>query len=297
MKIKKRYLFLLALLSLGYTGWNYITTPTGDQVVNYTPAKQECFAAGSERPWKYCIYTAAQGVNGDIAYQLHGRNLSEQIWNDDTFYSAMMQKYFADQNIKPPTVVTVSFGPVWLLAPKNQREKSGLLDLMINEVISTVEQKTGAPKRRLIFGESMGGTNSLVLALNTKNLFAKAGILCPGIYKISPFAPISEVQDFLKRTGADPKIIYGIRALGLMHVSTMDEWKAISPVELVETVDPSQMPEFYLSAGLYDKYGNYEGAEYFQKRARERGLKVQWRPIYGGHCTVDVASVSEFLVN
>lgn len=297
MKIKKRYLLLFALLSLGYWGWGYVTSPTGDQIVDYVPAKQECFTVTHTREWKYCIYTAAQGVNGDVAYLLHGRNLSEQIWNDDTFYTAMIQKYFAEQNIKPPTIVTVSFGPVWLLTPKNQREKSGLLDILFNEVISTVEQKTGAPKRRLIFGESMGGTNSLVAALSSKNLFAKAGILCPGVYKISPFAPFSEVQDFIKRTGADPKIIYGIRVLGLMHVSTMDEWKAMSPVELVETVDPKEMPEFYLSAGLYDKYGNYEGAEYFFKRARERGLKIQWRPIYGGHCTVDIPSISEFLVN
>lgn len=297
MKIKKRYLLILVLLGVCYWVWNHFTSPTGAQVVDYVPAKKECFEGGSSRAFKYCIHTAEQGVNGDVAFFLHGRNLSEQIWNDDTFYTAMIQKYFADQKIKPPTVVTVSFGPVWLVTPKNQREKGGLLDVIYNEVIPTVEQKTGAPKRRIIFGESMGGTNSLVTALNSKKLFAKAGILCPGIYKITPFAPFGEVQEFIKRTGADPKIIYGIRALGLMHVSTPEEWKAISPIDLLETVNPEDMPEFYLSVGLYDKYGNYEGVEHFVKRARERGLKIQWRPLYGNHCVVDVPSIAEFLVN
>lgn len=297
MFIKKIYLVLIAVLALGYWSWGHFTSPTGAQKVDYTPAQQECFAGGKTKPWKYCIYKADQGVNGDVLYMLHGRNLSEQIWNDDTFYTAMIQKYFADHKIQPPTVVTISFGSVWLLTPKNQQDKSGLLDILTNEVIPEVEQKTGAPKRRLLFGESMGGTNSLTLALNSKKLFAKAGILCPGIYKITPFAPFSEVQEFIKRTGADPKIIFGIRALGLMYVSTMDEWKQISALDLLETVDPQDMPEFYLSVGLYDKYGNYEGVEHFYNRAVQRGLKMQWHPLYGGHCAVDIPSISEFLVN
>lgn len=296
MTIKKRYLLFFALLALSYWGWTYVSSPSGEQKVNFTPAKKECFTVTHTRQWSYCIYTAEQGVNGDVAYMLHGRSSNEHIWNKDTFYSAMMQNYYEGHGIKPPTVVTISFGQVWLVAPKGESEKSGLLEVFYNDVIPTVEARTGAPKRRMIFGESMGGTNSLVVALHSKNLFAKAGILCPGIYKISPFAPLDQVYEFIQRTGADPKIIYGLRALGLMHARHIDEWKAMSPAELVDSVDPAGLPEFYLSAGLYDRYGNYEGAEYFLERARARGFKVTWRPVFGDHCAVDVESIARFLV-
>lgn len=52
-----------------------------------------------------------------------------------------------------------------------------------------------------------------------------------------------------------------------------------------------------ISCGLYDKYGNFEGSQIFVDRARARGLKVQWRPLYGGHCVIDVPSVADFLIH
>lgn len=292
---KKVLLVLITFGLLLYFGWTALTTPMGAQKVHYTPANKECFDGDTEKTWKYCVYSAKQGTNGSLAYFLHGRNLDENVWNDDTLYTAQIQKYWADQQILPPKIVTISFGPVWLLTPKMTLPNSGLLNKFTEEIMPAIERQVGLPTRRLVFGESMGGINSLVLALTTKDLFAKVAVMCPVIYKTTPFADLSTIRDFLERTGADPRTIFGIRLLAHKYAANEDEWKKISPVELLETANPADVPEMYLSSGLYDKYGNYEAVEYFAERAQKRNFKISWYPQYGGHCVIDIKSLGEFI--
>ncbi len=285
----------LLILALGWTAWSRLTSPYGDQKVTYSPAQKECFDGDSEKTWRYCIHSLAGGDNGVIAYFLHGRNLDENIWNDDTFYTAMLQRYWADHHIKSPKVVTISFGPFWLLTPKMSTERSGLLETFTNKVIPTVEAKTGKFSERWVFGESMGGLNTLALALSTQSLFQKAASICPVVYDLSPSASISEIREMLTRTGCDPKVIFAVRQLASSYFANETEWKRFSPLSLIETADPAQTPELYMSVGLYDKYGNYEGVEKLALRAKARGFKINWRPMYGGHCVVDIPSLGEFL--
>ena len=54
-------------------------------------------------------------------------------------------------------------------------------------------------------------------------------------------------------------------------------------------------PALYLSNGLYDVYGNFEGTQRLADMARKRGVKTEWHPLYGGHCATDVASLAAFL--
>lgn len=287
----------VSILLISYFAWAKLTSPLGDQKVSYTPSKKECFSISGSRPWKYCVHIPANAhVNGSIAYLLHGRNLDEQVWNDDTFYTAMIQRYWEDKKVTPPTVVTVSFGPIWLLTPKGKTAKSGLSEIFENEVIPEVERRVGKPKSRIIFGESMGGLNSLLISLRNPSLFQKVASLCPPVYSGSPFAPLSEIQAFLKRTGADPKAVYGVIQLAKDYFADEDEWNQASPLKKIERIDPKSSLEIYLSCGLYDIYGNFEGSESFAELAQSRGIKIHWRPIYGGHCATDVSSLAEFLI-
>ena len=100
----------------------------------------------------------------------------------------------------------------------------------------------------------------------------------------------------MKRTGADPKIIFGVTQLAKKYVSNDEEWNAISPISLIERADQSY-PELYLSCGLYDNYGNFEGTEALANLAIKRGVKTTWHPLYGGHCAIDVASLADFLAS
>ena len=293
-RLAKRDRYLLsALLMMGllWFGWTQLTRPRGAQQVTFKPAAEQC---GADGPLTYCVYRAVGGVNGDIVYHLHGRGLDARIWNDDTYLTAMLQAHWQTLGRPPPTVVTLSYGSTWLLTPKGRMAKSGLLEDMIKR-LPVIEARIGAPRRRLLLGESMGGLNVLVAGLSYPTLFTKVAALCPGVYADSPFAPLSTIMPGARRTGADPKIVFGVRALARAYVADEAEWRRVSPLVLVERATP-RSPALYVSNGLYDRYGNFEGSERLAVLARQRGVQTEWRPLYGGHCVADVNSVGEFLL-
>jgi pimeloyl-ACP methyl ester carboxylesterase len=290
--LTRKLLIFFSLLLTGYLTWNYFTSPTGSQKVIFTPANPQHFTVGK---LNYTIYRAETGVSDNVIYHLHARNLDASIWNDDTYFTSLVQAYWQKALIKPPTVVVVSYGPVWLLTPKNSQVESGLLDDFIAR-IPEIESKVGKPSRRILLGESMGGLNVLILGLSHPKIFSKIASLCPGVYLESPFSDYSTQRAGMKRTGADPKIVYGVTQLAKKYVSNDEEWKAINPISLIERADQTY-PELYLSCGLYDKYGNFEGAEALANLAIKRGVKTKWHPLYGGHCAVDIASLADFLAS
>ena len=268
-----------------------LTSPSGAQKVTFTRSKSENFTKGK---LSFTVYTASSGVNEDIIYHFHGRNLDNTIWNDDTYFTSLIQSQWQKLNIKPPTVVVVSYGPEWLLTPKNLKEKSGLMDDFISN-LPFIESKTGKPKNRILLGESMGGLNVLILGLSHPELFSKVASLCPGVYLDSPFSDFEKLRSAVKRTGADPKIAFGIYTMARTYVSNEEEWKEISPIELMQKAN-NNYPELYLSCGLYDKFGNYEGSEYLANVANSKGIKTSWHPLYGGHCAIDISSLADFLI-
>ena len=288
-----RYWLVAALIAtlLGYA-WGQITQRRGNQVVSFRPATQTCGTDGSLR---YCIYRDRRGTNGDILYHLHGRGLDESIWNDDTYVTAMVQSEWQRSAALPPTVVELSYGSTWLLTPKGAKADSGLLDDMMRR-LPAIEAKVGRPRRRLLLGESMGGLNVLIAGLSYPTHFAKVASLCPGVYTMSPFSSFSDIRASAKRTGADPEIIFGVWMLARKYVANDAEWQRISPLALIERAGPSY-PALYLSNGLYDAYGNFEGTQRLAERARGRGVRTEWHPIYGGHCGTDAASLAAFLVS
>jgi len=285
---------LLALISISALLWQRWSQAWGDQAVNFTPAQQEC---GQEGQLRYCINRDVGGVNGDWLYHLHGRKLDETIWNDPSYMTAMIQGAWQQMGQRPPTVVTLSYGPVWLLTPKGKAEASGLLE-QIHSDMAAIEARHGRPARRLLLGESMGGLNALILGLNRPEHFAKVAALCPGVYVDSPFAPLSQLKAALERTGADPKIGFGVVRLARQYVTDDAEWQRISPLALIEQDLPaaSPRPQLYVSNGLYDRYGNFEGSQRLIERARAQGWQTEWHPIYGGHCASDIDSLARFLL-
>lgn len=293
---RKAAAFLLMLLALAVGAgwvWKQLSRPWGNQAVSFTPASQHC---GQEGRLRYCVHRAEGAVNGDVVYHLHGRNLEAEIWNDPTYFTAMVQAYWQDAALSPPTVISLSYGPVWLLAPKGKAEDSGLLDTIWKD-IGAIEARFGTPRRRLLMGESMGGLNSLVLGLSRPQQFDKVAALCPAVYLDSPFAPLGQIREAVGRTGAEPRIIFGIWQLSRRYVSSAQEWSDFSPLALIERADLHKaLPSLYLSAGVYDRYGLYEGTERLAQRAAQHGLATEWHPLYGGHCAIDIASLGEFLV-
>ena len=283
-------IFLLLLSGL-YLIWGKLSRPYGVQKVSFIPSKSEKFAQGK---LSFAIYRASTGVNQDIIYHFHGRNLDHTIWNDDTYFTSLIQSHWQNSNITPPTVVLISYGPEWLLTPKNSLIESSLMDDFISK-LPIIESKIGKPKNRILLGESMGGLNVLILGLSHPELFSRVASLCPGVYLDSPFSDFEKIQVAMKRTGVDPKIAFGIYQMAKTYVSNEKEWKEISPIDLIQRAN-SHYPALYLSCGLYDKYGNYEGTEALAQIAHSKGVKTNWHPLYGGHCAIDISSLADFLV-
>lgn len=189
----------------------------------------------------------------------------------------------------------MSYGPTWLLTPKGEKPDSGLLDdLMVR--LPAIEARIGKPHRRLLVGESMGGLNVLIAGLSHPSRFAKVAALCPGVYATSPFSPLSDIRATAERTGANPEIVFGVWMMARKYLASEAEWRRVSPLVLIERAGQGY-PTLYLSNGLYDAYGNFEGAEQLARAARRRGVETEWRPLYGGHCATDAASLARFLVS
>jgi len=82
--------------------------------------------------------------------------------------------------------------------------------------------------------------------------------------------------------------------LGQGFYPTEADWKAADPMVLATTIR-RRMPDVYLAAGMHDKYALYEGNEKFDKLLRAKGVYVEWRPQWGGHCAMDIPSLARFL--
>lgn len=293
ISIKKvRIFFIILIITFSiYWLWGKFTSPWGVQKVNFIASEVETFTKGN---LSFSIYRANTGVNEDIIYHFHGRNLDNTIWNDDTYFTSLIQSHWQKSKIKPPTVVLISYGPEWLLTPKNSKSDSGLMDDFISN-LPFIESKIGQPKNRILVGESMGGLNVLILGLNHPELFSRIASLCPGVYLDSPFSDFDKIKEAVKRTGGDPKVALGVYLMAKKYVANEEEWKKISPIELIKKAD-IDYPELYLSCGLYDKFGNYEGTETLVNIANSKGVKTQWHPLYGGHCAIDINSLADFLL-
>ena len=293
LMMTRRYLYWLIaaiIAALIYYAWGQVTRTRGAQKVSFRPAEEACGNSGSLR---YCVYRDRRGTNGDVVYHMHGRNLDERIWNDDTYITALVQAEWQRRPELPPTVVTVSYGSTWLLTPKGKKPDSGLLDDLMAR-LPAIEAKIGRPRRRLLVGESMGGLNVLIAGLSYPSRFAKVAALCPGVYSISPFASLSTIRATMQRTGANPKIVFGVWMMARRYAANDAEWQRVSPLALIKRAGPAY-PALYLSNGLYDAYGNFEGSQQLVDMARRRGITTQWHPLYGGHCATDVASLAAFL--
>jgi S-formylglutathione hydrolase FrmB len=286
------WLIALLLVVAGNFAWSEITRTRGAQQVSYTPAEQTCGTVGQLR---YCVNKDRRGTNGDIVYHLHGRNLDETVWNDNTYMTAMFQGEWQRSATLPPTVISVSYGPNWLLAPRGEKPASGLLEDFMARV-SEIEARVGAPRRRMLLGESMGGLNVLVAGLSYPSQFAKIAALCPGVYAVSPFAELSTKWEALKRTGAAPERGLAVWQFARTYLAGEADWRLVSPLHLIENAGPGS-PALYLSNGLYDGLGNFEGTQMLASRARARGVEVTWHPLYGGHCATDAPSLAAFLIS
>jgi len=259
--------------------------------------QRSCQSLTQPLPWRYCVWKTKGSRSHDVLYHLHGATLDENVWGDDRYYTGLVRQQWEDTGVTDaPVVVSLTFGPHWLLVPRNELPTSGLLEFVLGHAIPGIE--SGLPfvaQRRLLVGESMGGFNAAQIALKAPSSFSKVAILCPAIADISPFATEAEVEAFVTKTGAKRELIDKIRKIGAAFIPNAEAWEKVAPLGLAEKLLGPTSPPLYLSCGTYDEYGFFGGTRRFASIGHAKGAKVQWRPLYGGHCAVDAASLARFL--
>ena len=157
----------------------------------------------------------------------------------------------------------------------------------------------------MIFGESMGGFNTIQLALKT-NMFQRAGILCSPMAPVSPFDSEKTIRDYVESTSAwqyykdhNPEAVLSavnmLRQLTTSFYPSPQEWQNGDPLVLAQS-PVSTSTELYVAIGFYDRFAAYEANEMFVQSLRTSQMSVDWRPQWGGHCAMDIPSLAMFLI-
>ncbi len=250
------------------------------------------------RPWKACVTVTRDSPSRDVLYFLHGGNGEAASWIRPEGWAPLVRRTWEREGRQAPVVVTVSFGPHWLLVPQGEDPRSGLLEFFLDHVMPAVESTLEAPPRkRLLLGSSMGGFNAVMLLLKRPEIFSRAAILCPAVPVLSPFAPAERVAAFARENGVPGSDVEHF--LGLLREVFPDEasWETVDPLRRARTGFGPATPPLYVSCGREDEMGFFPAARGLAEAARENGVPVVWAPLPGRHCSIDPEGVARFLLS
>jgi pimeloyl-ACP methyl ester carboxylesterase len=257
-----------------------------DQVTN-------CVWETNAKPVGYCVTKTNGSTNPDIIFYLHGAGLEQNAW---TSAKEPIWQYWSDHGIQAPTVITLGFGPIFLLAQKNQAKESGLLEFVADTYIPRIEKELGGLKgRRILLGESMGGFSAIQLAMKRPSMFTKIALNCPDIMNIGPYSTDAEKQSYINSTGADAQHTFWELLMERIFFADDGSWNDASPLIAGPKYLGAQTPPLFLSESAEDQYGFYPGSLAFLKIARAQGVNVQWAPVPGAHCSYDSEKVAQVL--
>ncbi|GAA3916786.1 alpha/beta hydrolase-fold protein [Litoribacillus peritrichatus] len=281
--------------SISLWHWPGIVAKSISQPLEYTPVpisrlEMKCFSRDVPVNWSYCINRMPNSKSDDLIYYFHGRRGNAKWWNDDTYYTGDLYRQWAETKSEPPTVISISFGSLWLL------EKGLLLEYFQNELVPQIESKLSLKiDKRLVVGESMGGVNAILAWLNTSSLFDGAASLCAPLPTVSPKASFNEIAEYMHSSNTSWE--RGLMMLFMGRYLYPDEgsWNQNSPLKVAHSKDLSSAGPLYLSCGKKDDWGCMVGSKQLIENAESNGAQILWYPMEGGHCDIDRMSLARFL--
>ncbi|MBN8536709.1 MAG: hypothetical protein J0M15_06625 [Deltaproteobacteria bacterium] len=253
-----------------------------------------CKEVKSSVLWKYCFSVGVGKSVRKLILQFHGGGESEKTWFESTGLGEQVRQSWRNSGIQAPSIVSVSFGPMWLLSKRSLLPQSGLYEVFVNEIFPYIEKQlmNGRIDERILIGHSMGGFNAGTLGLQNAPFFSKIALLCPALGNEG-----SDIDSYIKKTGAWlPYARYLFKIRDQYFLSSTLETE-VSPLTLIRRISPGKNgPKFFLSCGDKDQYGFYFGANTFIKLSKMKGFQVLWKPVANGqHCSVDTDALAKFL--
>lgn len=238
--------------------------------------------------WSYCVHRQPGSRSRELVVHFHGRRGNERWWNDKTYYTAELYEHWRDAGVDAPTVVSVSFGPLWILAGETRQAFD---DHVLTEARSEAQAWAGhAFEREHLVGESMGGYNALLAAFDAELDFDRIAALCPPLSDRSPFGG----GVMARVTESSPREAFMLLTFSRAFFEDEDEWRATDPVARALAGERPRS-ELLLTCGEHDPWGCLAGGMAFTDAVRANGGEAEWIVLPEGHCAIDTERLAEFL--
>lgn len=249
-----------------------------------------CTQLSDPRPWSSCVTRDPSSSSQDLLVHFHGRRGTARWWNDKTDYTAELYEHWKAADVQPPTALSISFGPLWVLTDETA---DAFEQSVLEQARAHAESLAGHGfERTRLVGESMGGYNALIAALDANTPFDRVAALCPPLTTTSPFGAgvFSRSGESSAREG------FMLLAFSRAFFDGDADWRATDPVARVLAGERFE-PSMFISCGEHDPWGCLEGGQALTDAVNAQGGDVQWRVLPEGHCAIDTKSLAAFLAD
>lgn len=231
----------------------------------------------------FCVFPGSGNRQQDVIYYFHGIFGNEKQWLLNSITQKIYKKFLLSEE-GSPTIVAISYGPVWLLTPKNTRTYSGLLDYWSTQEFKKFEKQVlpFSVKKRFVFGDSMGGHNGFAFYLKNQRLFKKALLICPAILATSPYESQSIHKRILTDFHGSWTLYTGV--MGLMALYYDDgAYRRYAPYEVFSNSVVSKTAVEIIGVSN-DMYGFNDVAKSFVKNQQSYSRFLSYEQQSGSHC-------------
>lgn len=265
----------------------WMAVPSGWEPEPMPGLEMECGSETAPIPWTYCVHRSPGSASRDLVVHFHGRRGTARWWNDRTYYTASLYEHWENASTDPPTVVSISFGPLWVLIEDHAEALGPVLDRATEHASRWANR---AFERTMVVGESMGGYNALLAGLEVPDRIDKVAALCPPLSATSPFG-----GGALDRLGQS-SLREGFMLLVFSRAFFDDDahWHQHDPVARVLGGQDFE-PALYLSCGTRDPWGCVTGARALTESVQRQGRAPELNLLDEGHCAIDEARLAAFL--
>lgn len=184
---------------------------------------------------------------------------------------------------RPPRVFTISYGGHWLLSDHPGRRQT-VSRADFEALLRRLEKSP--PKRRYLWGMSMGGYNAAEEALSSPRDWTAVVLQCPALADVDPFAPPARGFTAVQKEGL---------ALFNYRLGGPAVWAEENPLVLARRPGPE--PPFLIETNAADEYGFQPGARALAAELKSSGGSETLRVLPGGHCAVDGNAAAHFLLS
>jgi pimeloyl-ACP methyl ester carboxylesterase len=228
-----------------------------------------------------------------IVFYLHGFNRTEYEWVEDGGFGSLFYRTLkSNPDLKSYTVVSISLGGIFVFVDGAPSPYNADLEKMFfDRIVPYFREKLSKKDGIYLVGHSLGGYNSLTLALRHPDSISAIAVISPYVAPISPFTTrFDEKGKELKMTGFQIKML---KSLLTGAYSTEEKWDSYNPFMLAQTAD--KFPFISVSDAKNDLPGFEWSIDNFNAILEKKGARHSYCKSEGDHNSTCDDFFSDFL--